>query len=132
MKTHVFAIIALFALFTFPASAQSPCLPDISRKISVDDVYNFHVDTDGEVNLFQVCAQRVDVSPVIDLGCIDVTSPPPDALIGYPMTVTVASTPGDDAELRLYSEALDGDVSVLSCNKADLDFTAPRAPRLKN
>ena len=119
-------------LFTYTASAQSPCLPDISRKTSSDETYSFHVDTDGEVDLLQVCAQRVDVVPVIDLGCIDVTSPPADPLVGYPMTVTVATTAGDDAELRLYSEALDGDVSVLSCNKADLDFTAPRSPRLKN
>ncbi len=131
MKTHIFAIIVLFMLFAFPASAQSPCPPDVSLTLAAG-VYDFHMDPDGETGLLQICCQRVDVSPIVDLGCIDATSPPVDPLVGYPMSVTVAPTPQDDAELRCYSEDVAGLISVLSCNKADLDFTAPRAPHLKN
>ncbi len=129
MKASILAAAILSMLFAFSASAQCPA--DISPT-KVSGAYEFHVDPDGEVSLLQICCQRVDITPVIDLGCIDATSPPVDPLLGYQVSFTVAPTPGDDAELRCYSEDTAGLISVLSCNKGDIDFTAPRSPRLKN
>lgn len=127
----------LVPVLFFASTASAQCPADLIL-IKAGGVYDFGIDPDGEVNLLQICCQRIDVVPVIDLGCIDATSPPVDPLMGYPMSVTVAPTPGDDAEIRCYSEDADTNlpieqrISALSCNKGDIDFTAPRSPRLKN
>lgn len=124
-------LVALIPMLFFAVPASAQCPADLML-IKVAGVYDFGIDPDGEVNLLQICCQRVDVDPVIDLSCIDATSPPVDPLMGYPISITVAPTPGDDAEIRCYSEDNSGLLSVLSCNKGDIDFTAPRSPRLKN
>lgn len=135
MKAIILVATVLSMFFAFSASAQCPA--DIVPTFAAG-TYDFHLDSDGEVNLLQICCQRVDVSPVIDLGCIDATSPPVDPVVGYPISVTVAPTPGSDAEIRCFSEDSDASlpielrISVLSCNKGDIDFTAPRGPHLKN
>lgn len=120
--------ILLVLFFSLPAAAQEP---DVSLS-KVAGVYNggclrAAIDTD----VIEGCFVRVDLDPVIELGCTGaVSSRPSDVLEGtvYRMDFTVQQTTFDDAEIRCYLN--DGElVSEYSVNAGLIDFTPPAKGR---
>lgn len=118
-----------FVLFAFTAAAQQP---DVSLNRTAG-VYNAGCLADPtDTDIVSGCFVRIDVLPVIELGCTSqVSTRADDVLAGtvYRMDFTVEQTISDDAEIRCYVNDLDF-ASNYSFNAGIIDFTLPVNPRL--
>jgi hypothetical protein len=126
VRTLISAVICggLTVLFVFflsvkYAGAQEADIPLLPS----GGVYPVKFMAPVDLDLYQVCCVRADAVPIAELGCIDAV---PDA-VGT-LEVTLASTPGDDAEIRCYATDTSDLVSDYSPNAGIVDFTPPGVP----
>ena len=125
MKGFGFLVAILLAA---PALGQTPAPhPDVLLEQS-GGVYPIgcHSADDGGLTA-ELCFARVDLPVVLELGCLEAGSNE-----AIHTTVTVPTTPGEDAEVRCYAVghgalAL---VSDYSYNAGRIGFTSPGRPRI--
>jgi hypothetical protein len=122
--------ILVLALLLAPAAAAQE--PDVGLG-KVAGVYNAGCLRDPiDTDVLEGCFARVDLVPVIELGCTsEVSTRPTDVSAGtvYRMDFTVQQTTFDDAEIRCYLN--DGELlSDYSVNAGLIDFTPPAKGRL--
>jgi hypothetical protein len=126
-------VFLIVTMLSFAASAQTPTPPpDIPLPpVAETGQYQMRVSIptqDMNDNLVhEACCQRVDVDPVLDLGC----DPRDGTEQVIEFMVDVIKTPGDDAEIRCYTVNVE-DSSDLSLNSYILIFPLrPNAPSLE-
>ena len=111
-------------VFATSAMAQS----DFPLKPSVEGRHPLRVEITSNEPLSQLCIDRVDVSPPLELICVG----NPESAVGsvIDLLVPLTVTPGDDAEIRARVVDMAGNTSIYSPNAAIADFTKPSAPIL--
>jgi hypothetical protein len=111
--------LCFIALAATTAGAQDTDVP----LTPTGGVYPVSFMPPDDTDLFQVCCLRADLTPVVELGCVDAVP----SVVGT-VSVTIDSTPNDDAEIRCYATDTTGLVSDYSPNAGIVDFTPPGSP----
>ncbi len=116
----------LLVSMVFATSAMAQ--PDILLPAPSAGQFPIKVEIVSNEPLASLCIERVDVSPPVELFCLDTPEFAAGSVIQ--LQVLIPITPGDDAEVRAFVVDLTGNRSGYSPNAAIADFTAPAAPIL--
>ena len=121
MRLTILAASAAFFL-AIPASADFIEFP-------VAGQYELTVQIASSEELSQLCVDRVDVTPVEEIVCVQMPTPFAAGSI-HDLTVTIPVTAGLDGQIRAYVVDLSDNRSAYSADAALIDFTIPEAPLL--
>lgn len=111
-----FSIVAFLPIFAWAVNL---------RPVPVAGVYSIKVQAPSEIDVAQVCLDRVDAANTKLERLICLPAGPNEVLT---FSVTVPVTPGVDATLRAVAIDQSGNESAYSADTAVLDFTAPASP----
>lgn len=121
----MYKFIILSMLIATPALAQEPPADVKVNKSSTSFAYTVRMEIQDDVDTTKACAERVDVTPSLELGCV-----PAVANQVVTLEVAIPKTQRQDAEIRGFAYDTDGNKSDPSPNAGFVDFTPPKAPKV--